>query len=224
MSRIKWDQPGTRKYSLGVSNVVLYKYNKTSNKWLGVPWTGVSNVTQSPEGGEANDIYADNILYASMRGTEKMSGSIEAYDYPDEFEECIGGDELAPGMVIRQQTRANFCLCYRTEVGESNDPMDGYKLHIIYDCTANAAERVAETINDSPDTEPYSFDFDSVPVPVTGKKPTSTIEIDMSGLTTAQITALENKLYGTDAEGGTAGTDAELLMPDGLADLIRSAA
>lgn len=214
MAKLVWDADGTRKYTLGVSQGVLYKYDTTKQKWLGYAWTGLSTVTQSPEGGESNDLYADNILYASLRGTEKMSGTIECFDYPDEFEGCIGGQDLVPGIKMRQQPRENFCLVYRQEIGESNDPYIGYKINIIYDCTANAAERTAETINDSPDTEPFSFDFDSVPVKVTGAKPTSTLEIDSTKVSAAVMTAIENALFGTE------NSDAYLPLPDDLADLV----
>lgn len=216
MAALTWDGIGEKKYDLGVSKGVLYKEvtEGTNKVWRGYAWNGLSNVTESPEGGESNDLYADNILYASLRGTEKLSGTIEAFTYPPEFEPCIGGYELATGVNIHQQPRENFCFCYRTEIGESNDPLVGYKIHIIYDCTANASERSYDTINDNPDAEPLSFDFDSVPVTVTGHKPTSSIEIDSTKIAAAKLTLIENALY------GTASAEPYLPLPDDLLTLI----
>lgn len=214
MAVLTWDGVGEKKYSLGVSKGVLYKFDTTQNKWLGYAWNGLTSVAKSPDGGDANDLYADNILYASIRGTEKLGGSIECYDYPPEFESCIGDAPLATGITIGQQTKDSFCFCYRSEIGESSNPYTSYALHIIYNCTAAASEKSYETINDSPDTEPYSFDFDSVPVPVTGHKSTSTIDIDASKVDSAKIKLIENALYGTE------NTDAYLPLPDDLLKLI----
>ena len=214
MAKLTWDGVGEKKYSLGVSKGVLYKWDATQNKWLGYAWNGLTSVAQSPDGGDANDLYADNILYASIRGTEKLSGSIECYDYPPEFDSCIGDTALATGITIGQQTKDSFCFCYRSETGESSNPYVSYKLHLVYNCTAAASEKTYETINDSPDTEPYSFDYDSVPVPVTGHKATSVLEIDASKIQTAKMTIIENALYGTE------NTEAYLPLPDELMTLI----
>ena len=215
MSKLTWDEVGTHKYALGVSKGVVYKFDKEKNKWIGTAWTGLSSVSESPDGGDANDLYADNILYASIRGTEKLGGTIECYDYPDAFDSCIGENELAVGVRIGQQTKDPFCFCYRSEIGESSNPYHSYKLHVVYNCTAAASEKSYETINDSPDTEPMSFDYDSVPVNVTGHKATSSLEIDASKVPSEKMTILENALYGTDEE------EAYLPMPDDLLDLIK---
>lgn len=215
MSKLTWDEVGTHKYALGVSKGVVYKFDKETNKWLGTAWTGLSSVSESPDGGDANDLYADNILYASIRGTEKLGGTIECYDYPDAFDSCIGENELAVGVRIGQQTKDPFCFCYRSEIGESSNPYHSYKLHVVYNCTAAASEKSYETINDSPDTEPMSFDYDSVPVNVTGHKATSSLEIDASKVPSEKMTILENALYGTDE------TEAYLPLPDDLLKLIK---
>lgn len=214
MSKLTWDGNGQKKYNLGCSKGVVYKYDTTAKKWLGYAWNGLTSVNKSPDGGDANDLYADNILYASIRGTEKIGGTIECYDYPPEFDACIGNDELSTGIKIGQQTREPFCFCYRSEVGESSNPYSAYQIHIFYNCTAAASEITHETINDSPDTEPLSFDFDSVPVGVTGYKPTSTIDIDSTTVPDSKMTLIENALYGTE------NTEAYLPLPDDLLTLI----
>lgn len=216
MAVLKWDEMGKKRFRHGISKVVLFLLEGTGTdaKWTGHAWSGVTNVTQSPDGGDAEDYYADNILYASLRGMENLNGSIEAYDYPDEFEECIGGAELTDGITIRQQPKRVFCLAYREEVGNDTNPEASYDIHVIYNCTANAAELSHDTMEESPNLEPMSFDYDSNPVPVTGHKPTSAITIHSATVTKANMTKIENKLYGTDS------TESELLMPDKLLELI----
>lgn len=216
MAVLTWDDIGTKEYEVGVSKGVLFTYNSTTSKWDGEAWQGLTNVTESPDGGDAEDFYADNILYASIRGIENLNGSIECYMYPDTFEECIGHKELIPGVRIGQQARKVFGLAYVTNIGNDTNPEAGVKYHLVYNCTANAAEMSHDTSEDSPSLEPFSFDFDSNPVPVTGAKATSSVVIDSRNLTSAQITALEGALFGTTS------TTSYLPYPDDLTTLLAS--
>lgn len=221
--KITWDGTGQKAYERGVSCGVLYLWNATTSKWEGVPWNGLTNVTESPEGGDAEDFYADNILYASLRGVEKLNGSIEAFTYPPEFEACVGHDELSTGIIIGQQNRVPFCFCYRTEIGNDSNPNAGYKLHLVYNATSNAAEMSHDTDEDSPNLEPLSFDFSCNPVNVTGKKPTSSLVIDSTKIVAGKLTILENALYGTNAVTGTNASDATIPympLPDKVLELI----
>ena len=83
-------------------------YNK------GVPWNGITAITESPSGAEPNNLYADNIKYLVLVGAEDFGLTIEAYTYPDEWEECDGSAEIAPGVIAGQQNRKVFGLSYRT--------------------------------------------------------------------------------------------------------------
>ena len=224
---LKWDQIGEKKYEMGVSKGVLYRKDKTSGKWIGVAWNGLTSVSASPDGGDANDQYADNIKYGSIRGAENYGGSIEAFTSPKEFDACDGSAEVMPGINIGQQPREMFRLCYRSEQGNDEDGQNyGYKLHLVYGCTCSPTERTHETINDNPDMETLSWDFDSTPIDVTGYKPTSEITIDSTLFKTeaekATLKAIEDILYGTDADttAGTAGTQPEMPDPDDLFDMI----
>ena len=204
MAALQWDTTGNKKYENGVSKGVLYlKNNATPAVWEGVAWNGLTSVTESPEGAEKTDLYADNLKYASFRSAETFGGTIEAYTYPDEFMACNGEVALVPGMNVGQQPRSTFGLCYRTEQGNDSDGSNyGYKLHLVYNCTCSPSERAYETINDSPDAITFSWEFDSTPVNVTGHKATSLITVDSTKFVTtnekAALTALENALYGTE--------------------------
>ena len=221
MSKLVWDQEGQKQYELGVSKGVIYKYNSTSKKWIGEAWNGLTSVSESPDGGDENELWADNIKYGSLRGTEKFGGSIEAYTYPDSFEGCDGMGVPRAGMTLGQQKREKFCLSYRTEIGNDLDPEAGYRLHLVYMASCSPSERSYETVNDSPDAITFSWDFDTVPVNVTkveGYKPTSHIVFDSTKFTTSAdkelLKALEDKLYGTDAGDGVSASDPEMPMPD----------
>ena len=211
---IKWDQTGEKKYENGVSKGVLY--TKVNGAWVGVAWNGLTAVTESPEGADKTDLWADNQKYASMRAAETFGGTIEAYTYPPEFEACNGEKALnanTPGIVVGQQTRAPFCLCYRTEQGNDELGADyGYKLHLIYNCTCSPSERAYETINDSPDAITFSWEFDSTPADAgNGLKQTSCITIDSTKLDAAKLAKLEDILYGKQSTAPTIPFPDELI-------------
>ena len=214
MSKLVWDAQGQKQYELGVDHGVLYKYDRTSGKWKGVVWNGLTSVTESPDGAEETELWADNIKYGSMRSAEKFGGSIEAYMYPDEFEGCDGLASPVKGMTIGQQKREVFCLSYRTNIGNDQDSEAGHRLHLVYNATCSPSEKSYETINDSPDAITFSWDFETTPINVTGYKPTSHVCFDSTDFTTTEEqalwTGLEDILY------GTASTDAELPLPDYL--------
>lgn len=219
MSAIVWDATGSRYYETGVSHGVLYPQNTDGTYANGVAWNGLTGVTESPDGAEPNDLYADNIKYASIRSAETFGATIEAYTYPDEFAECDGSAALATGVYVGQQSRKPFAFSYRTEVGNdtATESDDGYKLHIIYNATASPSEKSYETINDSPDAITLSWEISTTPVPVTGYKPTAQIVIDSTKLTTqgkTYLRALEDKLY------GTANSQPTLMLPDQVKQIM----
>lgn len=214
MSVITWDNTGERKFETGVDHGVLYPM--TDGVYgNGVAWNGLTSISESPEGAEPTDLWADNIKYATLISTETYKTTIEAYTYPDEFAECDGSAELLAGVRIGQQPRKAFGLCYRTMMGSDTDPSaTKYKLHLVYGCTASPSEKSHETVNDSPDAGTFSWEVSTNPVNVTGAKPTATVEIDASVVPEAKLKALLDVLY------GTAANEPSLPLPDEVKTLL----
>lgn len=202
MSKIIWDNVGERYYETGVKQGVLYPQNADGAYPLGVPWNGLTAVTESPSGAESTSLYADDIKYVNLMSTEEFGATIEAYTYPVEFAQCDGSAQLMEGVMIGQQKRNAFGMTYVTTVG--NDVMGndyGYKLHIIYGAMASPSEKSFSSINDSPEAITFSWEVKTTPVPVTGHKPTASITIDSTKVSAEALAALEAVLYGTeDAE------------------------
>ena len=220
MSKIVWDENGTRLYETGVQRGVLYvmedgKYGE------GVAWNGLTAVTESPSGAEATALYADDIKYLNLMSAEDFGGTIEAYTYPDEFKECNGEAELVAGVSVRQQKRKNFGFCYRTAIGNDVDGTDhGYKLHLIYNATAAASESAYATVNDSPEAITFSWEFTTTPVSITkvaGLKPTACLTVDSTKVTPENMAKLEAALYGSDSEAATLPTPDEVFTLLGAA-------
>ena len=220
MAKLVWDKTGDRLYETGVKNGVLYiptagVYSK------GVAWNGLTAVTESPSGAEATALYADDTKYLSLMSAEEFGATIEAYTYPDEFAACDGSAELADGVMIGQQKRSIFGLCYKTTIGNDTEGNDhGYKLHIIYGALAAPSEKAYASINDSPEAITFSWEITTTPVNVTGAKPTASLVIDSTKADPSKLAALEDILYGKDGEPGN---EARLPLPDEIKTLMTAA-
>lgn len=213
MSKIVWDNTGERRYETGVDHGVLYLQDDQGAYPAGVAWNGLISVSENADGGDPNDLWADNIKYATLRGSENKNLSIEAYNYPPEFEECDGTKEAATGVYVAQQPRKTFGMTYRTAIGTDTSPAGDtkYKLHLVYNASCSPSERSYETMNESPDAITFSWDVTTTPVAVTGFKPTALITIDSTKVDSTKLTALEDELYGTEQKAARLPSPNEVL-------------
>lgn len=215
MAIIQWDKDGERLYETGVKNGVLYVRDTDGTYPLGVPWNGLATVTETPSGAESTPVYADDTKYLNMISLEELGLTIEAYMYPDEFEECDGTAEAATGMSIGQQGRKTFGLAYKTTLGNDVEGNEyGYKIHLVYGCLASPSEKAYSTIADNPEPNTFSWEVATTPVNVTGFKPTSLVVINSTKATVKGLAALEKALFGEAAE------DPYLPLPDEVKTLL----
>lgn len=215
MTVIVWDESGKRYYETGIDHGVLYPIDPTGVYPMGYAWNGLVSVTESPSGAEPSPLYADNIKYLTLVSAEEFGATIEAYTYPVEFGVCDGSAEAADGVMLGQQARKQFGLCYRTLLGNDIDGQDyGYKLHLIYGALAAPSEKAYQTINESPEAITFSWEVTTTPVMVTDFKPTSAITIDSKLADPTKLAALLLILY------GTASLMPKLPLPDEVITLM----
>ena len=217
MARLVWDQTGQKTYETGVKQGVLYPQGEGGAYPKGYAWNGLTGVTESPSGAESNPLYADDIKYLNLISAEEFGATIEAYTYPDEFAECDGSAEIAPGVTIGQQARKTFGMAYKTTFGNDVDGNEhGYKLHLIYGALATPSEKAYATINDSPEAITFSWEVTTTPVAVEGFKPTASLTIDSTKVDKDKLTALEDILYGKES------VEARLPLPNEVATLMKT--
>ena len=217
MAKLVWDEVGKRTYETGVDKGVLYVQDAEGAYGKGVAWNGLTAVNESPSGAEPTPLYADNIKYLELTSKEEYGATIEAYTYPDEFEACDGSAEIGEGVVIGQQSRKVFGLCYRTVKGNDVKNNDyGYKIHLVYGCKAKPAQKNYQTINDSPEAITFSWEVSTTPVEVAGFKPTATVTIDSTKVTAEKLKAVEDALYGTES------VEPKLLLPSEILAIVKS--
>lgn len=198
--RIQWNQPGQRFFEAGVDRGVLYPRTGP-----GVPWNGITSVSENSSGGELESLYFDGVKYLDVIASEDFSATLDAYMAPKEFAACDGQKQLSPGLFVTQQPRQTFGLCYRTLIGNDLVGEDfGYKLHIVYNCTASPSGRNNVTIgaNTSPGTR--SWVLNTVPPLSSTFKPTAHIVLDSTLVDPYAMQQIEALLYGHD------GADAHL--------------
>lgn len=220
LEEIEWDNIGERFYETGIDKCVLYPI-KSGRYKSGVAWNGISAINESSSGAEANSIYADNRKYLNIMSDEELKLTIEAYDYPDEFLDCLGQKEVSDGITIFQQKRNHFGLCYRTILGNDIEGAEcAYKIHVVFDCLASPSDRSYATINESPEAMSFSWEVSTTPAKIEDGKPSADMIFDSyklgnSGLMNV-LRALERILYGTSETAPT------FLKPSDIYDVFES--
>lgn len=219
MAVLVWDQTGEKRYKTGVGKGVLFKRDNTGKYGAGVAWNGLTACNLSPEGAEATPLYADNQKYLDLISQEQLKYTIEAYTYPDEWAECDGSKEIAPGVYATQQTRSHFGFSYQDKIGNDTLGTDyGYEIHLIYDSTASPSENSNATENESPEASTMSWSCSTTPVSCKGCKPTSHLIIDSTKADPEALARLEAIIYGSESE------ESRLPLPDEVIEILNASA
>ena len=209
MTRATWDDAGLRLFHTGVDRGMLYTGDKIP---LAVPWSGLASITEASAGSDPSPYYLDGQKILNLATGENFAGTIEAFASPDEFAPCAGRGRLSVGLYATDQPRQQFGFSYRTLVG--NDLVGttyGYKIHVVYNATAQVANFVHTTLTNDPSPKTNTWAFTTYPVAVAGFKPTSHFIFDTRSVDPDLITNLENILYGDDSDDPRLPTSDELI-------------
>lgn len=204
MSRITWDALGERIYEIGLDHGVLYLPEDDSDDGysVGVPWNGLTKVTDSVLNDEGSPLYyGDTVVYSEyMSGG--YTGNIEALTYPDEFDRCLGIVEYYRGIELYRQYPIQFGLSYRTLIGSDAEGLDkGYKIHLLYNVRIPKFEKSYATISDSLDISAMSWEYEAFPemMYIADVKPVYHIAINSTTTPSSVMKFLEETLYGTES-------------------------
>lgn len=213
-----WDKEGEKRYKVGTQNGLVFVWNPnkaTPGYGAGVVWNGLTEVQESPEGAEATAIYADNRKYLNLRSAEDFKGSITAYDAPDEFLPCMG-IETVNGVNLTGQAHQKFCFYYRTEIGTdlaaAEADSNNYEIHVVYNATVGAVEQTRSTINEDVEPTEFSWEFETVPVQVSGANDTAHIIIGPDEITQDLLDAM----FGEIGSNGAWTAPTAPLMPEDI--------
>jgi hypothetical protein len=208
MTRLAWSVPGERYFEAGVDRGVLYLDGAD-----GVPWNGLTSVSESTTGGEVSQYYIDGINYLNDISGEEFKATIQAYTYPEEFGVCDGTVEVSNGLFMTNQKKKSFGLSYRNQIGNDVDGVEhGYKFHIVYNALAAPSQHDHKTLGDSVEADDFSWEITTKPPDFTGYKPTAHLVIDTRKAPKPLVLQIEDILYGTDTEAPRLPSVPELIF------------
>lgn len=187
MTRINWGSTDARLFEFGVDRGVFYPEDGR-----GVPWNGLTAVNEAPSGSDVVENYLDGQKFATRRRMESFAATIEAYNYPVEFEPYDGQISFR-----RSQRRRQFGFSYRTLVGNAElGSSFSYKIHLVYNALATPSAVNYHSLNDSSDTSPFSWSISTIPIKM-GDSSSAHLIIDPRYAYPWVIEELEKMLYGS---------------------------
>jgi hypothetical protein len=208
MTKLAWNSVGSRFFETGVDRGVLYLKDVP-----GVAWSGLTSISEAPSGGEVTPFYIDGVKFKNATAREDFEATITAYTYPEEFDSCIGVTLIGHGLFATQQKKHSFGLSYRTRVGNDIEGVEhAYKIHIVYNATAETSDQDYKTLGDNTDVGEFSWHIVTRPPSIAGFTPTAHYVIDSRQTTESLLTALEDILYGTNTDEPRLPTLDELIF------------
>lgn len=207
MARLNWGVVAERFFETGVDRGVLY-----TGDGIGVPWNGLTSVSEAPTGGDPKPAYIDGRKFRNIASSEEFEATIEAFAAPKEFGPCDGSRSIQNGLIATQQPRQAFSFSYRTLIGNPVEGTElGYKIHLVYNALAGPASRSNGTIGDSTEASKLSWTVTTLPPSLTGYKPTAHFVIDSTQTPLGLLTAIEEILYGNDVNSARMPLVSELV-------------
>jgi len=191
MTAIKWDEVGAKKYEAGLDRGVLYDPDG-----IGVPWNGLVSVDEEANN-EVESVYFDGLKANDLVTIGEYSANLTAFTYPSEFQPFSGMSEDQTGVFLTGQEQGRFHLSYRTLAGSDTSLLGkNYKIHLVYNLTANVAERNWETL--ALEVAPMEFEWHitAIPEDMDGHRPTAHIIIDSEKMDPWLLEDLEDIIYG----------------------------
>jgi len=208
MTVLEWDKAGERNYQTGVDRGVLYlKDGRT------VPWNGLTSV-EDGSNAELKSFYLDGVKILDHVTPGDFVGKLNAFTYPDEFDEVVGAPQIAPGLTFYEQRPKSFNLSWRTKIGSDLDPEKGYKIHLLYNVMATPDSHNYQSIQENIEAPEFAWSLSGTPPigTIDGIRPTAHISIDSTTARSDILEYLEGILYGTNTTNPRFPTILELRL------------
>lgn len=190
MTKIVWDEMGSRLYEVGIDRGVFYPAEGS-----GFAWNGLTSVVETIANANETIHFMDGTKFLNQLSIGDFSATIQAFTYPDEFAEYDGYGDVGTSY----QKRKTFNLSYRSLVGNDVSGSDyAYKLHLVYNCLASPTAHDHNTVGSSQDPTNFSWNISTTPIAVPNARPTAHIVIDTTRAYSGIVSAIEDILYGVD--------------------------
>lgn len=170
MSKLVWGS----NHAHGLDRGVLYL-----STMLGVPWIGLSSVTEMAETTNKS-MYIDGVKTFNHISTSPYSCSVKGYTYPEELDGYSGWD-------AQKHVISGFSYRVRTEYG--------YEIHIVYNAIFEPVIKDWDGSDDSIDE--FEWVLVTTPALVDGRY-ISHLVVKTSETNNSAVLELESYLYGSD--------------------------
>lgn len=171
-----------RGYDSGIDRGVLYSPGKP-----GEAWNGLVSLLEAEQESGTRPLYLDGFRVVSRQKAGGFSGTIGAFTYPDSFYEDV----------LSQKRSRPFGMCYRA----------ANKIHILYNVLVSPAPMAREQNN----TETFNWPFTTKPIEMSDGLRSAQLVIDRDLAYSWTIEALEEVLYGSEAEAPRLPTPQEVM-------------
>ena len=192
MSRLSWEESGSRFYEYGVDRGVVFLDESSE------VWNGLISVEEAPDGGEITPLYLDGLNYCNIESLEAFRANVSAFTIPHIITECSGIGTAYRGLKVHNQPKKTFNFSYRTMVGNDVDGELGYKIHLVYNAMVVNSSRTNTTKGDSTEPIEYSWEIFTRPTGFYGFMPASHLVISSIDTPADTLSVIEDLLYGTD--------------------------
>lgn len=175
------------KVEFGISNLYIGTYSVGANGTvtLGTPYKQKGAVSFSPEEqSEANNFYADNVIYYSSYSGGSFEGDLEVAKYDDQFKtQFLGYVELADGGIanVKGAEKPDVYIMFQVE-GDAES-----RRVIMYNCSLGGINREYNTIEEA--KEPTT---ETIPVTVSGDNGTGISMVSYAEAATGYSTLFTN--------------------------------
>lgn len=209
MTRVTWGNTGSRIYQGGIDQGMFYTGTDIP---VAVTWSGLISVTEAPDSGDPQSFFLDGQKILNIPSGEDFKGTIEAFSAPEEFYPCAGRNRMSTGLFAADQPRQVFGFSYRTLIGNDISGNNyAYKIHVVYNALAQFSGFSRQTITDTTSATPYSWDITTSPVSAAGIRPTAHVIFDTRKVSSDNMDALEDILYGNASDAPRLPDISELL-------------
>lgn len=187
MSKLIWNDIGSRFFTVGVDRGVFYPHEGE-----GVAWNGLLSVNEHPVDSDATKSHLDGHAYHNQQTPGNFAATIDAFTYPEEFEEYDGLVDFG----VSNQYRKSFGFSYRSKVGNDLSIDHGYLIHLVYNALASPSAKSYSSLGDSDEPAVFSWDLSTVPMQITPSKVSAHIVVDTRKAYSWAVEAFEDILYG----------------------------
>lgn len=175
MSRINWGLPSDLQIESGLDRGVYYPKSGP-----GIVWNGLLSIFETETDSEEKGYYHEGVRFLTKQTAGNFNVALVAYTYPEELDE---NDHI-------------FGLSYRTRI--ETPESSGYKLHLVYNISAEPTDIQNSTINQSADAIQFSWSLTTTPIKILNKKPSAHFIIDSRITYPWVLQVIEDTLYGTE--------------------------